>query len=199
MLACLLGFASIGSPAGADEADLAAGRLKVDQVCANCHGLNGLSASGGNSALTPILAAQSHKYLLARMKAYRDGSLEHPQMTLVARMISDQDIDNVSAWYASVPFKIAEPPAGADQPEMVEVCSACHGLNGQSADPENPDPIPSLTAQEKEYLVMRLEEYRSGRRKHEQMSAIAESLSDQDIDAVAAWYSSIELEVQTPE
>lgn len=195
MVACLLGFACIGFAAGADDADLDAGRIKADQVCANCHGLDGLSASGGNSAITPILTGQSRQYLLAKMKAYRDGGIEHPQMTLIARMISEQDIENVTAWYANVPFKISEIPAGAGESGPVENCVGCHGLDGQLSDPDNSDPVPSLTAQRKEYLVMRLEEYRSGKRKHEQMSAIAESLSDEDIEAAAAWYSSIGIEV----
>jgi len=199
LLACLLGIANMWSPAGADDAVLAAGRIKADQVCANCHGLDGLSTSGGNSALTPILTAQSRQYLLTKMKAYRDGGIEHPQMTLIARMISEQDIKNVTAWYASVPFKIAEIPAGTGESGPVEICVGCHGLDGQLSDPDNSDPVPSLTAQQKEYLVMRLEEYRSGKRKHEQMSAIAESLSDEEIEAVAAWYSSIGIEVLSSE
>jgi len=199
LLACLLGSILIGSPAGAGEADIAAGRLKADQVCANCHGLDGLSASGGNSALTPILAAQSRHYLLAKMKAYRDGGIEHPQMTLVARMITERDIDNVVTWYAGVPFKIGEITANADELGPVEICAACHGLDGQASDPDNTDPIPSLTAQDNQYLVMRLNEYRTGRRKHEQMSEIAQSLSEQDIEAAAAWYSSIRLKVLMPQ
>lgn len=198
MLACLLGSACIGSSAGADEAVVAAGRIKADQVCSNCHGLDGLTSSGGNSALTPILTAQSRRYLLAKMKAYRDGGIEHAQMTLIARMISEQDIKRVIAWYASVPFKISEIPVRIGELGPVEVCAGCHGLDGQASEPDNPDPIPSLTAQQKEYLVMRLKEYRSGRRKHEQMSAIAQSLSDQDIEAAAAWYSSIGLKVLRP-
>ena len=56
-----------GAIAGASEA-IAAGRVKADQVCANCHGLDGQAASGGNSALPPKLTAQRKQYLVARLR-----------------------------------------------------------------------------------------------------------------------------------
>ena len=193
-----------GSATGASDA-VAAGRLKADQVCANCHGLDGRSGSGGNSAMSPQLTAQSQEYLVARLNAYRSGSLEHPQMTLVARMISEQDIENVSAWYSSLEIALSgnasrpdaelAPAALAGKAKAEQVCRHCHGIDGRSVPEGNAATVPYLSGQPREYLIDRMRAYRSGRIDHPQMSPIAKSLSEQEIAEVADWYAGIELDV----
>ena len=59
--------------------------------------------------------------------------------------------------------------------------------------------VPNLSGQREDYTVIQLEAYRSGRRQHEQMSIIAQSLSDEDIRNLAAWYASIEVAVSVPD
>ena len=193
-----------GSSAGADET-IAAGRIKADQVCANCHGLDGQSASGGNSAMSPKLTAQSREYLVARLQAYRSGSLEHPQMTLVAQMISEQDIESVAAWYSSLEISLSgnatrpendlEPGALAGKTKAEQVCKHCHGIDGRSVPEGNAATVPYLSGQPREYLVDRIEAYRSGRLDHPQMTPIAKGLSQQEIANVSDWYSGIEVDV----
>jgi cytochrome c553 len=207
-IATLALFAAIafvpGPAAGASEA-VAAGRIKADQVCANCHGLDGQAASGGNSALSPKLTAQSKEYLVARLQAYRSGSLEHAQMTLVARMITEQDIENVATWYSSLEIELSgniarpenelEPGARAGKTKAAQVCQHCHGIDGRSVPDGNKATVPYLSGQPREYLIDKILAYRSGRIDHPQMTPIAKGLSEQEITNVSEWYSGIELDV----
>jgi cytochrome c553 len=59
--------------------------------------------------------------------------------------------------------------------------------------------VPNIGGESADYLTRQLEQFRSGDRKHEQMSIIASGLSDEDIGNVAAWYSSIQFEVTVPQ
>jgi cytochrome c553 len=56
----------------------------------------------------------------------------------------------------------------------------------------------NLTGQQKEYLVAQLEAYRKDMRRHEQMNIIAKMLSDDDIENVSEWYSSIKITIEMP-
>jgi cytochrome c553 len=73
-------------------------------------------------------------------------------------------------------------------------CSVCHGLNGVAVTPE----APNLAGQPSIYLAQQLKNYKSGKRSHEIMSLIAKQLGEQDIDDIAAWYSSIQINVSGP-
>ena len=86
--------------------DLLLGKEKAATVCSACHGMDGQAASGGNSPLTPNITAQEKEYLLAKLKDYKSGKINHPQMSLIAQMLSDEDIENVSEWYSAIKIKI---------------------------------------------------------------------------------------------
>jgi cytochrome c553 len=72
-----------------------------------------------------------------------------------------------------------------------QMCQACHGLDGLSQVPD----APNIAGQVEGYLVAQLQAFKSGARKNEAMSLVAAGLSSQDIDNLAAWYSSIEIKV----
>ena len=74
-------------------------------------------------------------------------------------------------------------------------CVACHGVQGLSLLPN----APHLAGQPAIYLEEQLKNYRSGRRAHEVMRIIAKPLSDQDIENLSAFYSSMILEVRAPQ
>lgn len=73
-------------------------------------------------------------------------------------------------------------------------CAVCHGPNGMSMMPN----APHLAGQPAIYLVEQLKNYRSGKRPHEVMAVIAKPLTDAEIEDLAAWYSSLQISVQTP-
>ena len=69
---------------------------KVAQSCVMCHGENGLSTMPG----TPSLAGQSDIYLSSQLRQFRDGKRHNEVMNVIAKPLSDADIDAVSAWFA---------------------------------------------------------------------------------------------------
>ena len=75
-----------------------------------------------------------------------------------------------------------------------QACAACHGANGLSARPD----APNLAGQPAIYVAEQLRAYRSGRRRHEVMSLVAQPLSDTDIEDLAAWFEAIRVEATPP-
>jgi cytochrome c553 len=93
------------APAAAQAAgDAAAGREKA-QACAVCHGPLGLSTAPD----APNLAAQPAIYLAAQLRAYRSGARQHEVMSVMSKTLSDADIDNLAAWYASLQLEVKPP------------------------------------------------------------------------------------------
>ncbi|MDC1132533.1 cytochrome c, class IC [Candidatus Pelagibacter sp.] len=88
---------------------LKVGKEKVQTICSACHGLDGVAASGGNSVIIPNLTAQNKDYLIAKLKDYKSGKVNHPQMTLIAQMLTDDEIEYVSEWYSRIKIKIFDP------------------------------------------------------------------------------------------
>ena len=82
------------------------GREIAENICSVCHGLNGQANTGGNSVLVPHLTAQNEFYLIEKLKDYKSKKLEHHQMSLIADMLSTEDIKNVSKWYSSIKIQI---------------------------------------------------------------------------------------------
>ena len=77
-------------------ADAAAGKAKA-AACAACHGQSGIATAPD----APNLAGQPEEYLGAQLKAYRSGARKHEVMSLMAKPLSDVDIANLAAWFAS--------------------------------------------------------------------------------------------------
>ena len=85
------------------------GKEKVEVICSACHGIDGVAASGGNSVIIPNLTAQHKDYLVAKLKDYKSGKINHPQMTLIAQMLTDEEISYVSEWYSRIKIRIFDP------------------------------------------------------------------------------------------
>ena len=98
LLACVFAAA----PAQAQNA----GREKVQQMCAVCHGLNGI----GVNPDTPNLAGESPFYLEKQLKAFRSGERKHEQMTIIAQGLMDEDIRDLIAWYSALEVTVELPP-----------------------------------------------------------------------------------------
>jgi cytochrome c553 len=94
--------ASIASAAFA--ADAAAGKLAA-RACAVCHGAIGISAVPD----APNLAAQPQMYLSSQLRAFRSGGRRHEVMNVIAKPLSDDDIDNLAAWFSSVRIEAHAP------------------------------------------------------------------------------------------
>ncbi len=77
--------------------DAAAGKAKA-AACAGCHGAAGMSAN----PLWPNLAGQKDAYLAKQLKAFRDDTRKDPLMSPMAKPLTDADIDNLAAYFASL-------------------------------------------------------------------------------------------------
>ena len=75
----------------------------------------------------------------------------------------------------------------AEQPNLIATCAPCHGFEGIGKDVE----IPNLAGQHDVYLIYQLRAFRSGKRKHTDMSFIARELTDTEINALATYYSGL--------
>ena len=104
-LSLLLGAASGWLAAPALAGDAAATRAKVRTLCENCHGENGVAVLPG----VPNLSGQQKEYLRAQLRAYRSGSRQDPQMSIVAKTLTDTDIENLADWYSAIKLTVEMP------------------------------------------------------------------------------------------
>jgi cytochrome c553 len=80
--------------------DAEAGHVKA-YTCTGCHGIPGYN-NVYPTYKVPKIGGQNYEYLVAALKAYRDGEREHPTMGLQATSLSDQDIEDIAAYFASL-------------------------------------------------------------------------------------------------
>ena len=98
-------LALAGLPFGdAWAGDASIGKAK-SQACAMCHGALGI----GTMPDSPNLAAQPAIYLTQQLRAFRGGERKHEVMNLMAKPLSDDDIENLAAWYASIRIEAHAP------------------------------------------------------------------------------------------
>ena len=107
-LRLLLGIASSFAVIGAGDvraqSAVAAGKAKA-QACITCHGPVGLSQLPN----APHLAGQPEIYVAEQLKAYRSGKRSNEVMNVIAKSLTDEDIDRLAAWYASLVIEVRPP------------------------------------------------------------------------------------------
>ena len=104
-LSLLLGAAPSSLIAPALAGDAAAAPAKVRTLCQNCHGENGVAVLPGAANLS----GQQKEYLQAQLREFRSGQRQNPQMSVVAKTLSDAEIDEVAEWYSRIKVSV-EPP-----------------------------------------------------------------------------------------
>jgi cytochrome c553 len=182
--------ATAAAPSAASAAgDPAAGKAFAETGCKGCHGLDGGSVAPG----VPHLAAQQERYLLGALKAYKEGKRAHAALKVIAERMSEADIHNVSAYYASLPAAGLTPAKDVSNVSPYErgkaraaACAKCHGDDGNSTAPG----VPGLAGQQVRYLIVALQEYVRGERKSSPMHAVMRTLSPVDMEAVAIYFAS---------
>jgi cytochrome c553 len=88
-----------------DAADAPAGRRKAG-TCVACHGENGISVQPN----APNLAGQPAVYVADQLRQFRSGKRPSEVMAVIAKPLSDQDIDDLAAWYESIRVQATPPP-----------------------------------------------------------------------------------------
>jgi len=172
-----------GSPAHA--ADAAAGKEKAE-LCAGCHGEGGISQTEN----IPSLAAQPDQFLQWQLVFFRGGSRKNEQMQPITEEISNDDIRNLGAYFASLPPpKTSQPDGNPDlsrkgaEAAAGRRCASCHtdSYAGTKA-------IARLAGQREDYLAKALHDYKAGVRSGGGGAAMAEvayPLSEEEITALA--------------
>jgi cytochrome c553 len=94
----------IAFPSAATAGNPAAGKVKT-RACLTCHGVDGMSRVPD----APSLAGQNEWYLAKQLRDYRAGKRAHQFMSIVAKKLSDADIDDLAAWYASIKITVKLP------------------------------------------------------------------------------------------
>ncbi len=164
--------------------DAAAGRKRAGS-CADCHGDKGVSDNDD----WPTLAGQNAAYLARILRAYKTGDQHDVAMSPIARELSDADVQNLAAYYASLPC--ASQPAAPAHSEvaagqsLAANCARCHGPTGITRN----GAWPSLAGQKPGYVAAALKAFRAGLRKDPMMAGVTRGLSDTDIASLAAFYA----------
>jgi cytochrome c553 len=170
-------------------ADAAAGKAKA-AVCVACHGPDGNSA---NPAV-PSIAGQPAQAIATQLFQFRQGSRKDPQMSPMAANLSNADMNDLAAYFASQ--KMAPPKhhtapanaaAGAELAKKMN-CTQCHGpaLLGLQH-------IPRIAGQQAEYLRAQLKGFKAGTRADMDgnMTSAARPLSDKDIEVLVDYIAGL--------
>ncbi len=170
-------------------ADIQAGKTIADRDCKGCHGLNG----GGAAPAIPHLAAQRESYLLASLKAYKDGKRSHAALRDMAAHMSEADVRNLAAYYAGLPPIASVPPKDGQivfpyerGKELAAACAKCHNEDGNSKTPG----VPILAGQQPLYFVAAIQEYLHAERKTAPMHVMLRRLNKLERESVALYFAS---------
>jgi len=177
-----------------------AGQAK-SQVCAACHGPD------GNSTVPawPKIAGQSDLYLVKSLIEYRKGDKGNrfePSMFAMVQNLSDQDIADLAAYFASQTMSPGTVPAslvslgekiyrGGNLATGVPACAACHGAEGEG---NNLAKFPRLSGQHPDYTLDQLKKFKAKMRKDDPngiMQDISQRLSDEEMKAVSSYVSGL--------
>ncbi|CAN7653188.1 c-type cytochrome [Bradyrhizobium sp. LjRoot220] len=168
----------------AHAADIAAGKAKAE-LCAGCHGENGISQIEN----IPSLAAQPDMFIQWQLVFYRAGARKNEQMQPIVEQLDNEDIRNLGAYFAQLAPPKAPPDANPDlskkgaQAAAGRRCASCHldDYAGTKA-------VARVAGQRQDYLLKALHDYKSGVRSGGGMAAMASvaySLSEEEIEALA--------------
>jgi cytochrome c553 len=184
------------------KGDVEAGKSKAE-MCIGCHGIPGYQNSFPEIHKVPKISGQSEKFIASALTAYKKGDRKHPSMRGIAGSLSDQDMADLAAFYASHADKTApEAPraASVEVAALIEkgACVSCHGANfSKPIDPS----YPKLGGQHADYLFVALKSYTvEGNhvvgRSNGIMAGIAKQYTPAEMRAIAKYLSTVEGELK---
>ena len=199
LMAALLGVSASPAFAGGNAQ---AGEAQA-MVCASCHGQDGASAIDPSY---PQLAGQNERYLARQLKMFQSGERDVALMTAQLIGKSEQDLDDLAAYYASLPSKVAEATGSDSDIELatriykggiakkgVAACSSCHGPDGAGNAQAG---FPRISGQSAQYTAAQLTAYREGERRSDEvfggmMRGVSKGLSDREIVVLSDYISGL--------
>lgn len=173
----------------------------IMQTCVACHNADGNSTT----PIWPKIAEQPEKYLIEQLKAFRLGSKGpryDPTMYGMVQTLTDQDINDLSAFYASQKSTLGMAQQnfvelgekiyrGGNVETHVAACAACHGAKGEGNELAG---FPRLSGQHAEYILGQLKKFKEGTRSNDPngiMRDIAKKMSDSEMQAVSSYVSGL--------
>ena len=197
MGACLMASGSIAQEGDAERGEAASA------TCVACHQANGggMNISGGES--WPRLAGLNSNYIAKQLHDFKAGDRQNATMVTFANMLDDQQIADVASYYSQLP---ATPGQGGDNADeallargeqlaergdwnaYIVSCKSCHGPGGQGVG----ETFPGIAGQHAGYISAQLNAWKNDTRSNDPqnlMGAIAKRMSEEDIQAVSAWYA----------
>jgi cytochrome c553 len=196
MLSLMFAFA-MNTSSVAQSGDAEAGKQK-SATCTACHGVD------GNSPVDqfPKIAGQVPGYIAAQLASFKSGERENPIMAGMVGALSEQDMADLDAYYASQPISVGS--ISADQEEFarageaiyrggiaeysVPACMSCHGPSGSGIPPN----FPRLSGQHAAATEAQLLAFKSGMRKSPIMNPIAFPLSEEQIKQLSLYISALQ-------
>lgn len=176
--------------------DLAKGQATATQVCAACHTADGSRGSPAN----PILQGQHAEYLVKQLTEFKSGKRANPVMAGMSAALTEEDIKNVAAFYASKQAKAGFSKdkdlvvlgekiyRGGIADRSIPACAACHSPNGAGL----PAQYPRLAGQHSDYTEAQLLAMRAGTRGNSpMMKGITAKMNDREIKAVSDYIAGL--------
>ena len=197
-------LATFAAQAQAPAGDIKAGESKA-AMCIGCHGIPGYQNSFPEIHKVPMIHGQTDKYIVSALAAYKKGDRKHPTMRGIAASLSEQDMADLAAFYASQgKAPVADAPSRVASAAVAELltkgaCVSCHGANfSKPIDPS----YPKLAGQHPDYLYVALKAYTvEGNqvvgRSNGVMAGIAKQFKPSELRQIANYLGSLEGEMQT--
>jgi cytochrome c553 len=184
----------------APKADPTKGQAIAGAVCVACHNADGNSTISTN----PKLAGQSADYLYKQLKSFKsvDGKpAERPNAVMMGMTstLSDEDMRNVAAWFASQTIKAGKAKddgtielgqklyRAGDLAKGMPACAGCHGPTGSGI----PVQYPRIGGQHADYIEAQLKTFRTGERANASMHIVALKMTDAEIKAVSNYIAGL--------
>jgi cytochrome c553 len=171
--------------------DVSEGRRIAERSCARCHGIEGIAVSKG----VPHLAGQRPAYILLELRAYKAGARDEKTMEEVVKILNEDTLVQVAAYYASLP---PAPPARTSSAKPAPFkdpiaagkaaaagCAGCHGEGGISRNAGTP----SLVGLDPKYLLAAMGSYKGGQRKHDLMKSLLSAVGEADMKNIALYFA----------
>lgn len=175
-----------------------AGEVK-STACAACHGAKGVSSNPE----WPNLAGQNPVYFIKQLNDFKSNhDRVSPVMAPLVSGLSNQDMDDLAAYYASLPLPEGSTPKqylsrgellyrGGDFDKHITACIACHGPKGTGNAQAG---FPVVSGQQVGYIVLQLQQFKEKKRRNDLnsiMQDISARMSSEDINSVAHYMAGL--------
>jgi cytochrome c553 len=184
----------------AAEGNPAAGKARAEAAgCFACHGVDGVATPDGLAAdkNVPNLAGEPNLYLQFQLVFFRKGVRKNETMNAMAQQLSDDDLRDISAYYASLPApdRSKAPDTAPQETELgAKIAAGIHCTNCHGDHFEGVDNIGRLAGQREDYVYEALRDFKSGARTATGAAGMAEvvyPLGDEEMKALAHYVSGL--------